>query len=377
MKSGFIKILLVEDNLGDAELLQELLEDVQSAQFSLTHVERLNLALQHLDAGESAVPCPYDIVLLDLSLPDSSGLFTLKQVILTAPSVPIVVLTGCDDEQLALQAVREGAQDYLLKGQADGHLLARSLRYAIERKQTETRILECLEQERELRELKSRFVSMVSHEFRNPLTTIVASADLLQQVGEQLTEDKKHNLYRRIQGSANRMNQLLEDILTIGTTEAKEHSFNPAPLDLIAFCSELVEEFQLSAERQHTITFVSSGSYQNDPLFDQKLLRQILSNLLSNAIKYSPTGSHVRFELICEPTAAIFHIQDEGIGIPLEDQEQLFSAFHRGRNTRGIPGTGLGLVIVKRSVDLHGGQISVKSEVGSGTKFTVTLPYRF
>jgi signal transduction histidine kinase len=134
-----------------------------------------------------------------------------------------------------------------------------------------------------------------------------------------------------------------------------------------------VEELQLSAGSEHTIAF----SYQFPELescLDEKLLRHILSNLLSNAIKYSPTGSTVNFKLVGQNGQVIFQIQDEGIGIPEEDQQHLFETFHRAKNVVNIPGTGLGLAIVKRSVDLHGGKISVKSEVGVGTTFTVTIP---
>jgi signal transduction histidine kinase len=134
-----------------------------------------------------------------------------------------------------------------------------------------------------------------------------------------------------------------------------------------------VEELQLSGGSEHTIVFTCQLSYLEGCL-DEKLLRHILSNLLINAIKYSPTGSTVNFELICQKDLVIFQIQDSGIGIPCEDQQRLFESFHRANNVGNIPGTGLGLAIVKKSVDLHGGKISVKSEVGVGTAFTVTIP---
>jgi signal transduction histidine kinase len=171
------------------------------------------------------------------------------------------------------------------------------------------------------------------------------------------------------------MVQLLGDVLIIGRAEAGKLEFNPAPLDLAQFCRDLVEEMQLGAGAHHTITFVSQGECAEAHV-DEKLLRQILSNLISNAVKYSPQGGPVRLELTCGEREAVLQVQDQGIGIPPPDQEHLFETFHRARNVENIPGTGLGLTIVKKSIDLHGGTIAVKSQVGAGTTVTVTLPMR-
>jgi signal transduction histidine kinase len=230
-----------------------------------------------------------------------------------------------------------------------------------------------LEKEKELNELKSRFISMTSHEFRTPLTTILGSAELLEHYSHKWPEEKKLVHFKRIHSNVQHLVQLLNDVLLIGQAEAGKLEFNPKPLDVVQLCCSLVEELQLSAGSEHTIAF----SYQFPELescLDEKLLRHILSNLLSNAIKYSPTGSTVNFKLVGQNGQVIFQIQDEGIGIPEEDQQHLFETFHRAKNVVNIPGTGLGLAIVKRSVDLHGGKISVKSEVGAGTTFTVTIP---
>jgi signal transduction histidine kinase len=171
------------------------------------------------------------------------------------------------------------------------------------------------------------------------------------------------------------MTQLLEDVLTIGKAEAGKLKFTPSPMDLVAFCRDLVESLQMSAREQHQINFVAVGD-GSDAQMDEKLLAHVLTNLLSNAVKYSPDGGMVQFDLICEYSWAIFRIQDSGIGIPPDDLERLFESFRRASNVGAIPGTGLGLAIVKKCVDLHGGQITVESEVGAGTTFTVTLPLK-
>ena len=168
------------------------------------------------------------------------------------------------------------------------------------------------------------------------------------------------------------MTQLLNDVLLIDT-EAGKIECEPTLLNPGKICQGITEEMQVIAEKNHILTFSSVGQ-RNNVFIDEKLLRQILNNLLTNAVKYSPEGGPVLFNLICDREAAVFSIQDRGIGIPLEDQEKLFESFHRATNVSTIPGTGLGLAIVKKSVDLHGGKITVKSAVGVGTTFTVTLP---
>ncbi len=213
---------------------------------------------------------------------------------------------------------------------------------------------------------------MTSHEFRTPLSTILSSADIIRKYNHKLSEEKKLHHLEQIRLSIKNMTQMLDDILLIGKAEAGKLEFQPTPLDLVQFCSALVEEMQISTNT-HIITFVTQGECLS-ACMDEKLLRHIFSNLLSNAVKYSTQGSTVSFVLICEQEEVIFQIQDEGIGIPAADSAQLFNSFHRASNVGTISGTGLGLAIVKKSVDLHGGKIAVKSEVGVGTTFIVTIP---
>jgi PAS domain S-box-containing protein len=246
----------------------------------------------------------------------------------------------------------------------------------MQRKRVEDEVRTELKKEKELSELKSRFISMTSHEFRTPLCTILSSADLLETYGKKWSEDKKTEHLHRIQSAVERMTQLLDDVLLIGKAEAGKLEFQPAPMNLDKFCADLVEELQQGESScQHTITFIKRGQYTTT-LMDEKLLRHILSNLLSNAIKYSPTNSIIYFELNCQDKKAVFRIKDSGIGIPKEDQQRLFESFHRAKNVGTIPGTGLGLAIVKKSLELHGGEITVDSSIGVGTTFTVRLPLK-
>lgn len=241
-----------------------------------------------------------------------------------------------------------------------------------ERKRTEE-IRGALETEKELSQLQLRFFSMASHEFRTPLSTILFSAQLLQNSHDECSKEKRRRNVQRIETAAKNITHLLDDILTINRAETGKLEVNRKIIDLENFCWNLIEEMQLSAGSDYTITFVSQGSCTN-AYMDENLLRSILANLLANAIKYSHKGGNINFALVAEQGEAIFRIRDQGIGIPPEDQQQMFEPFHRGKNVGAIAGTGLGLTLVKKCVNLHGGSIIVASVVGVGTTSTVTLP---
>ena len=240
-------------------------------------------------------------------------------------------------------------------------------------REAEEEVRRALLKEQELSELKSRFLSTTSHEFRTPLTTVLSSSEMLERYWHKWSEETQLTHLHRIQNAVKQMTQMLHDVLTLSQAEAGKLEFNPAPLDLEQFCSELVEDLQLSDGERHIIAF-ESECQDVLAILDAKLLRHILTNLLTNALKYSPHGTTVRFSVICQEQEAIFQIQDQGIGIPKEDTKCLFDSFYRATNVGTIQGTGLGLAIVKQCVDIYKGKIAVDSVVGKGTTFTVTLP---
>lgn len=242
-------------------------------------------------------------------------------------------------------------------------------------REAEEEVRRALLKEQELSELKSRFLSTTSHEFRTPLTTILSSSEMLERYWHKWSEETQLTHLHRIQNAVKQMSQMLHDVLTLSQAEAGKLEYNPEPLDLEQFCSELVEDLQLSDGECHTIAF-ESECQDVLAILDAKLLRHILTNLLTNALKYSPHGTTVRFSAICQERKAIFQIQDQGIGIPKEDTKCLFDSFYRATNVGTIQGTGLGLAIVKQCVDIYKGKIAVDSVVGKGTTFTVTLPLR-
>jgi len=231
-----------------------------------------------------------------------------------------------------------------------------------------------LEKEKELSALKTRFFSMASHEFRTPLSTALAAAQLLEtsQTTWENTEKRLRNLHR-IQNSVKNMVQLLDDILTINRAETGKLEFNPQLFNLKEFCQKFIEEIQLSSGTQHYFNFQCQGDNTQVNL-DQKLLCSILSNLLSNAVKYSSLNSQIDILLKFEPKQVIIQIKDQGIGITWADQQKLFEPFHRGNNVQNIPGTGLGLIVTKKCVDLHKGTMTLKSQIALGTTVTISLP---
>jgi PAS domain S-box-containing protein len=244
------------------------------------------------------------------------------------------------------------------------------IRDVTNRRKSQAEILQSLEKEKQLNELKSRFVSMVSHEIRTPLTTILTSADILQNL--PCTEAEQVDLFALIQSSIRHMVQLLEDALFIGVTEAGKLEVNPTHFSLEAFCQKLQKEAEMRLEpgQELKVQYLGVGQVW----LDEKLLWQLLNNLISNAIKYSPQGGLIRLDLACADGVARFRVKDQGIGIPAAEIGTLFECFHRASNVGTISGTGLGLAIVKSCVDRLQGEISVESEVGVGTTFTVTLP---
>ena len=244
-----------------------------------------------------------------------------------------------------------------------------------DRKRAEVELLAAVQREKELSEMKSKFVSTASHEFRTPLATMLSSAELLEHYSESLSPAEKANLLQTIQSGAKRMSEMIDDVLALGRAESGVLKLNLGPTNLHELCARVVSEFRIAQGKQHVIT-LDDRFDRLEAMMDERLLRHILNNLLSNAVKYSPPGSEVTFSLSRHGEKAAIEIQNRGIGIPLEDQPRMFESFHRASNVENRSGTGLGLAIVKKAVELHGGEISLSSTVGSGTRFTVMLPLR-
>ena len=242
-----------------------------------------------------------------------------------------------------------------------------------ERKRAELELLRTLARERQLGQLRSHIVAMVSHEFRTPLGIIQSSAEILEDYLEDLGPAERKDHLQSIRKNTRRMAGLMEEALLLGSLDAGKMEFKPAPLELRTFAQRLMDEVRSATNRRCPIE-LSLSEMPIKIRVDERLLEHIFTNLLTNAIKYSDAGRLVRFEIGCSEAEIVCVVRDQGIGIAEADKEWLFNAFHRGLNVDDRPGTGLGLVIVKRCVELHGGKIKVESQIGAGTVVTVRLP---
>lgn len=250
-------------------------------------------------------------------------------------------------------------------------LILREALQELERSQDE--LSEALSKEKELSEIKSRFVSMASHEFRTPLSTVLSSAALLSHYTQTEDQEKRDKHIKRIKDAVKHLNDLLEDFLSLGKLEEGKIRAEPAGFEVREFLDDVVEDMRSLAKSGQQI----HCEYDNGETFvsDKRLLKNILINLLSNAVKFSPEGADIWLRAAHLPGGGLtIAVKDQGIGISREDQQHLFSSFFRGGNALNIEGTGLGLHIVKRYVDLLGGDVHLESAIGEGTCITMELP---
>jgi two-component system, sensor histidine kinase and response regulator len=361
-------IVIVDDTLPNLQVLADMLSE---RSYEVRGAPDGHTALMIIRAQ------PPDLILLDIQMPGMDGYEVCEQLKADefTCGIPVIFISALDDVFDKVRGFEVGGVDYITKpfqleevlARVDTHLALRDLQKQMQ---------QALVREMQLNEMRARFLAMASHDLRNPLAVIQSATDTLSHYSDRLSEDKKQARFDQIRKSIKQMLELLDDVLTIAKTEAGALEFNPEPIDLTTFCTELVNDFQASLGSEHHFAVSVNGACSG-AIMDPKLLRHILSNLLSNAIKYSPEGRTVTFELTCSDHETVFRIQDEGIGIPEAAQKRLFEAFHRADNVDTVPGTGLGLAIVKQSVELHGGTIAFKSKKEVGTTFIVTIPNSF
>ncbi len=351
-------ILLIEDNAADARLLREMFNEPDSCRVEFTHVDCMSAAEKYLSEHTA------DSILLDLGLPDSQGLAAIRRAHAAAPRVPLVVLTGFDDESLAEQALQEGAQDYLIKGQIERRGLLRALRYATERKRLER--------------LKDEFVSTVSHELRTPLTSIAGSLGLLVGNAVGKLPEPMARLLSIAHTNSQRLTRLVDDILDIEKMEAGRVVFNFKRVEVRPLVEQVIEANRAYAEGYGVRMRLEDAS--TDPAADVRAdpdrLFQVVTNLLSNAIKFSPTDNEVVIAIFKENGLVRFTVRDHGPGIPVDFKPLIFEKFAQAdaRDARQKGGTGLGLSIVKQIVDRLNGKVGFADAPDGGTVFSVELP---
>lgn len=322
-----------------------------------------------------------DLIICDITMPRLDGHSVLLEL-RAHPSTrdtPFIFVTARASHDDVRKGMSLGADDYITKPFTRVELLqaveARLEKIALQRQQRETEIeqwRQAFEQERDQRLFKSKLVAMFSHDFRNPLSSILSSINMLQNYADRMDEQRRLRYLNRAEASVYQLLQMLDDMLLVSQMETGNFDFRPERLKAAELLQTVVDEFQFIHTDAYTLVFESR--YAASITADSRLLRQIAANLISNAIKYSPQGSQVDVLLAGDDQQVRISVRDQGIGIPEADRARLFTAFQRASNAGDISGTGLGLAIVKQAVDLHGGWVDLESRVGVGTTVNVTLP---
>lgn len=347
------RILLIEDNPHDAELLEVVLRSEAHAEAHIERAKRLTEALERLRQGA------YDLVLLDLTLPDERGLPVFQAVQEAAPHLPIVILTGLADEMLATETVRLGAQDYLVKHEVEGRTLARALTHAMQRKKLQLEL-------EEMQRRKTEFVAMVSHELRNPMTGIVGFIHLLSKT--QLDEVQREYV-QSVKNGARSLMELLNNLLDLSSAESGHISMDLQPLDLRE-CLEGVAAFTAPQARAKGLEMVASidPRIPDEVLADNLRLRQVLINLLGNSLKFTQhgyVGLFARVRSLTDREVVVrFVVEDSGRGIPIDKKASIFQAFTQAHRDDRACGAGLGLSISQQLIGAMGGVLGVESQLG-------------
>jgi signal transduction histidine kinase len=362
-------VLLIEDNPGDADLVRLRLVESEFP-VNVNCVNRLSEGLASLTKETPSV------VLLDLNLPDSRGAETFRRVMEHAPNVPVVVLSGQDDEALAMKAVHQGVQDYLIKGNLSSKQLERAIRYAVER-QGLLRALE-ISQKQQL-EFKNQFLSHVSHELRTPLTCIHQYVTLiLDGLAGPVAPDQSDHL-KTVLKSVNQLHAMIRDLLEATRAESGKMRVEPRCISLRELIQQAVTMLRPTADEKKI--GLEIGLDQRLPLVhaDPDRVLEVLINLLDNAIKFTPTDGSVLVKACmveADPGYVYISVSDSGRGINPEAKALIFERLYQDPNSvdNNRSGLGLGLFICKEIVRLHEGRIWVSSEPGQGSTFTFTLP---
>ncbi len=360
-----IRILLVEDDQEDAEYLTALLARADGVQFEIERTDRLSAALT---AAPRTRP---DVVLLDLTLPDAQGLKTVRRARLGFGSVPFLVLTGIHDETLGVEAVQEGAQDYLVKDKLETGLIVRAILYAIERRRASDEAATLRQREA----LQREFVANVSHELRTPLTAIKASLESLRRGG--LSDPQaRERFIDAIERQTEHLARLVEELLAVATLESEGLRANPKALELGTVIRQILDDFASKAAAAK-VSLSAEGGFDSLKVWaDPDHLAEILHNLTENAIKYNKPGGNVRISAQESDGVIEVTVSDTGAGIAEDETPLLFTPFHRTRyaTAKNISGTGLGLSITKRAVERNGGRLWFESDPGEGSHFHFTIP---
>lgn len=401
--SKSIKILLVDDDEEDFIITRDIVNDINHRKYEIQWVSDFNKGVEVINQKK------HNVYLIDYKLGPDNGLDLIKAVVKNGCKAPLILLTGQEDLETDEEAMKAGASDYLIKGNISPRELERSIRYSIQnsknieeiqklnigleekvrertselsdavkkleeinirQKKAEDEVRKALEKEKQLNELKSRFVTIASHEFRTPLTTILSSVSLISRYIEAGESEKGKKHIQRIKSSVTNLTGILNDFLSLSKLEEGILTNNPSEFNLKLLAEEVREEMHALLKENQRIHYEHTGT--ETVFLDKQITKNILVNLTSNAIKYSEQGT-ISIKSDINQSGIKISVKDEGIGIPEEDKPFLFSRFFRAANAGNIQGTGLGLNIVKRYSELLNGKLEFESELGKGTLFKLEI----
>ena len=362
---GSLRILQIEDDSGDAEHLRELLSEVKGIHTEMIPARTLSAGLERLSREN------IDIVLLDLGLPDSRGLETFIRVHTPYPDTPIIVLTGLHDEELALSAMRSGAQDYLVKGQADSSLLLKSMLYAIERQRLFMELENTLREIRKLERERRNILSMFAHDIMN---AIAPSIGFLTRILSGKAKNINADI-ALVRDALTDAEYLLGNFMEFSRFEMQRYTPNRGTLDMEAVIRRQVEIARMKVEQKKIrISSDTSGKRLPHVEADEAMITRVVANLLDNAIKFSSPEGTVQVNVFNKDKDLLVQVTDCGIGIPGDHLPYIFDAFYRANSDQR--GSGLGLSIARTIIEAHGGNIWAESVPGKGSSFSFTLPKR-
>ncbi|WKN40418.1 sensor histidine kinase [Tunicatimonas pelagia] len=360
-----VNILLVEDNLTDQEIVKEMLESTQLIHYNLEICDRISQAIVCIARVKP------DVILLDLSLPDSIGLQTLQRIQEHDLSIPIVILTGLDDPDVGLEAINKGAEDYLSKQEIHiDHLLAKTISFAIERHKLKRELFTAMNHLQQYNEKLKDYSYVIAHDLKSPLNNLRSLVDFYQQSADASIRRK---VMGKIGVSVNRLDDMIRSFSNVFLAE-KDLSKEPEIINIHRAISEVEEQLAELIRGTNTRIFTDFSKAETVS-FVPVLFNSVLQNLVTNSIKYRDEHREPRISISTEDTDSyvIMHYEDNGIGIDLEQhQQRLFKLFNRF-DTEKAKGTGVGLYMIKSILDASEGRIDIDSTVGEGTHFKLFL----
>jgi two-component system, sensor histidine kinase and response regulator len=364
------KILLVEDDEEDYVLLQKLLAKIPNARYELQWESSYAAGLAYM------LECRHDLCLLDYRLGKQNGIELVREARRQGYVRPIILLTGASEDEIDIQALQAGADDYIAKDQLQGVLLHRVIRYAIERKKAEHEREKLLREQiasRELEKRRNEFINMVVHELKTPLTSLKGYAQLLHRRCAKTGDDQTLQVAKRMDIQVNKLTELVDDFQDVTRLAGGKLHFNEDDFSFDALVEEIVEELQLTTQQQQ---IRREGETHKMVWGDRRRIGQVITNFLTNAMKYAPMTDCILVKTSSDTRTVTLCVQDFGPGISKAEQVKVFDPFYRIEDPaqKGTPGLGMGLHIAAEIIKGQDGQIWVESEEGQGARFYFTLP---